>query len=302
MSHRNLLLGLLLLSTNSYAQDDLLSELESNNEPTTTFVEYTFKSSRIINGHSVEMRDAGVLEFLISHRFGRLNEGIQEFFGLDDSNIRLGLELGVTPDLNIGIGRSSLEKQYDGFIKYRFLKQRTGQEGFPFTAVAFASIAINTLEDLPDQDLNFKNRSNYTYQLLIARKFSSNFSMQLTPTLVHKNLVVRADDDNDLIGLGIGVRQKVSNRVSINAEYFQGFNLPEDLGLPDDPGLHNALALGVDIETGGHVFQLHITNSRAMIEKGFITETDGDFFGGDLHFGFNISRVFNVGKQDKDWD
>ena len=277
------------------AQDDLLAELNQTQDTAVVEVESTFKSSRIINGHSVEMRDGGVLEFLISHRFGRINDGIQEFFGLDDSNIRLGLELGITPNLNIGIGRSSFEKQYDGFIKYRILKQKSGARSFPITAVVFSSIAINTLEDLPDRDLDFTNRTNYTYQVLLARKFSSNFSMQITPTLVHKNLVPGPEDDNDLWALGFGGRQKVSNRVSINAEYFWVFNQH------DNEDLSNALALGVDIETGGHVFQLHITNSRAMIEKGFITETDGDFFGGDLHFGFNISRVFNVGKKDKEW-
>jgi len=295
MLRNKLLLGLLLVSTPLLAQDDLLAELNSQSDTASSIVESTFKSSRIINGHSVEMRDAGVLEFLISHRFGRLNEGIQEFFGLDDSNIRLGLELGITKDLNIGIGRSSFEKQVDGFIKYRILKQREGAQSFPFTAVLFTSIAINTLEDLPDRDLDFTNRTNYTYQLLLARKFSSSFSLQVTPTLIHKNLVARPEDDNDLYALGFGGRQKLSNRVSLNAEYFWVFNQADNLGL------HNALALGVDIETGGHVFQLHITNSRAMIEKGFITETDGDFFDGDLHFGFNISRVFNVGKNDKEW-
>lgn len=227
------------------------------------------------------------------HRFGRINEGIDEFFGLDDSNIRLGLEFGITKDLNIGIGRSSFEKQYDGFIKYRFLRQRSGAGNFPFTAVAFVSMAINTLDDLPDQDLDFANRTNYTYQILLARKFSPNFSMQVSPTLVHKNLVPLETDDNDIYSIGVGARQKVSNRVAINAEYFYMINRPEG------QGVHNSLSIGVDIETGGHVFQLHLTNSRAMIEKGFITETTDDFFDGDLHFGFNISRVFNLSKKEK---
>lgn len=277
------------------AQEDLMSLLDNETDSTTTnnYVESTFKSSRVINGHSIEMRDAGVLEFLISHRFGRINDGVQELFGLDESNIRFGLEFGLTEDLNIGVGRSSFEKQYDGFIKYRFIKQQTGVKNIPISAVIFASIAINTLEDLPDRDLDFTNRSNYTYQVLLARKFSPNFSVQLTPTLVHKNLVLREIDDNDLYSLGIGARQKISKRVAINAEYFYMLNKPDGLGLYD------ALAIGVDIETGGHVFQLHITNSRAMIEQGFITETTGDFFDGDIHFGFNISRVFNLSNKEE---
>lgn len=280
------------------AQDDLLSVLEQQSADSAQIVyaEATFKSSRVINGHSVEMRDGGVLEFLISHRFGRINQGIGEFFGLDDSNIRLGLEFGITPDLNIGIGRSSFEKQLDGFIKYRFLRQQTGARNIPFTAVAFVSMAVNTLEDLPDQDLDFTNRTNYTYQLLLARKVNPNFSLQLTPTLVHKNLVILESDDNDLYSLGLGARHKITQRVAINAEYFYLINRP------DAQGIQHSMAIGVDIETGGHVFQLHLTNSIAMIEKGFITETTDDFFDGDIHFGFNISRVFDLsGKDREDW-
>ncbi|MDH3710470.1 MAG: DUF5777 family beta-barrel protein [Cyclobacteriaceae bacterium] len=284
------------VTINLSAQDDLISILEKESSDSTlvNLTEATFKSSRVINGHSVEMRDGGVLEFLISHRFGRINEGIDEFFGLDDSNIRLGLEFGITQNLNIGIGRSSFEKQYDGFIKYRFLRQQSGARNVPITAVAFASMAINTLDDLPDQDLDFTNRTNYSYQILLARKFNPGFSLQITPTLVHKNLVSLESDDNDLYSIGVGARQKITKRLAINVEYFYQLNKPEG------QGVHNSLSLGVDIETGGHVFQLHVTNSRAMIEKGFITETTDNFFDGDIHFGFNISRVFNLSNKERE--
>jgi hypothetical protein len=254
------------------------------------YAEATFKSTRVINGHSVQLRAPGVLEVLISHRFGRINEGINEFFGLDDSNIRIGLEFGILKNLNIGIGRSSFEKQYDGFLKYRLARQQQGNRNIPITAVFFTSMAINSSEAPPDQDWSFTNRTSYTYQLLLARKFNPNFSLQLTPTLVHKNLVEHSADDNDLLALGVGARHKITRRLAVNFEYFYAFNLP------DNQDLHNSLSIGVDIETGGHVFQLHLTNSRAMIEKGFITETTDDFFDGDIHIGFNISRVFNIGK------
>lgn len=275
------------------AQDDLMDLLNQENDDSTSIVytEATFKSSRVINGHSVELRAPGVMEVLISHRFGRINQGINEFFGLDDANNRIGLEFGLLKNLNVGIGRSSFEKQYDGFIKYRLLRQQQGLRNIPLTAVFFTSMAINTTEAPPDQDWDFANRTSYTYQILLARKFNPNFSLQLTPSLVHKNLVEREQDDNDIYALGIGARHKITKRLAINFEYFYMFNPPEDLGL------HNSLSIGVDIETGGHVFQLHLTNSRAMIEKGFITETTGDFFDGEMHLGFNISRVFNIGKQ-----
>ena len=291
-----LILIFLLLKTQAYAQDDLMSLLESETGDSTSniYAEATFKSTRVINGHSVQLRAPGVLEVLISHRFGRINEGINEFFGLDDSNIRIGLEFGILKNLNIGIGRSSFEKQYDGFLKYRLVRQQTGIRNVPITAVFFTSMAINSSEAPPDQDWSFTNRTSYTYQLLLARKFNSNFSLQLTPTLVHKNLVEQVADDNDQFALGVGARHKITRRLAINFEYFYGFNLP------DNQGLHNSLSIGVDIETGGHVFQLHLTNSRAMIEKGFITETTDDFFDGDIHLGFNISRVFNIGKGSSD--
>ena len=293
-----LFLCLFCLKTTVFAQDDLMDLLNQENVDSTSIVyaEATFKSSRVINGHSVELRSPGVLEFLISHRFGLISDGIGEFFGLDDSNIRFGLEFGVLKNLNVGIGRSSFEKQYDGFIKYRLLRQQTGLRSVPITAVFFTSMAINSSVAPPDQDWNFTNRTSYTYQLLLARKFNPNFSAQLSPSLVHKNMVELAQDDNDLYALGIGARHKLTKRLALNFEYYYMFNKPEDRGL------HNSLSIGVDIETGGHVFQLHVTNSRAMIEKGFITETTSDFFDGDIHLGFNISRVFNIGKQkNTDW-
>lgn len=284
---------LFYLNVSVLAQDDLMNLLEQETQDSTTIVysEATFKGSRIINGHSVELRAPGVLEVLISHRFGRITGGFNEFFGLDDANTRLGLDFGILKNLNIGIGRSTLQKQYDGFIKYSIVRQQRGARNVPLTAVFFTSIAINSTESPPDQDWSFANRTSYTYQLLLARKFSTNFSLQLTPTLVHKNLVDKPLDDNDLYALGIGARHKITRRMALTFEYFYTFNLPED------EGLYNSLSIGVDIETGGHVFQLHLTNSQAMIEKGFITETSDDFFDGDIHIGFNISRVFNIGKQ-----
>jgi len=286
------------LKTTALAQDDLMDLLNQEivDSSSIVYAEATFKSSRVINGHSVEIRSPGVLEFLISHRFGLISDGIGEFFGLDDSNIRFGLEFGVLKNLNVGIGRSSFEKQYDGFIKYRLLRQQKGMRNVPLTVVFFTSMAINSQDAPPDQDWNFTNRTSYTYQFLLARKFNPNFSVQLTPSLIHKNLVESESDDNDIFALGIGARHKITKRLALNFEYYYTINKPENTGL------HNSFSIGVDIETGGHVFQLHLTNSRAMIEKGFITETTDDFFDGDIHLGFNISRVFNIGKQkNTDW-
>lgn len=273
------------LSNKVQAQNDLLEALQQERdslENETVFA--TFKGSRLINGHTVELRNNKELDFIISHRFGRLNEGVYSLFGLDDASIRLGLDYGLTENFTIGAGRNSFEKVYDGFLKYRFLQQGTGPRSNPVTAVAFAGAAVTTLRS--PNDLNFTNRTSYTWQLLLARKFSDRLSLQIMPTLVHHNLVPGGADDNDIYALGTGGRFKLSKRVALNVEYYYQIN----------PSVRepvcNSVSIGFDIETGGHVFQLHLTNARAMQEKSFITRTNGDFFKGDIHFGFNISRVF----------
>lgn len=273
------------------AQGGLLGDLENEqqSQPDTQYVAATFKGTRIINGHSVELRSSGVLLFLIAHRFGRLNSGAYEFFGLDEANMRMALEYALLDNLTVGIGRSSFEKTFDGFIKLGLLRQQTGSRKVPVSVVGFTSLAINSLRSSsPERQMPFSGRLDYTYQLLIARKFSPQFSLQLTPTLVHRNLVETPEIDNDVYALGIGGRLKLTTRVALNAEYFYRFNTV------GEAAYYDPFAIGFDIETGGHVFQLHFTNARSMVEEGFLTETTGNFFGGDIHFGFNISRVFQL--------
>lgn len=283
-------LPLLLIVFSFYkatAQDDLLDLVDKEAAETSEFTEQTFKGTRLINGHSIETRKQGVLDVIISHRFGRLNSGAYELFGLDESNVRLGADYGITDRLNIGLGRNSFEKTYDGFLKYKVLRQRP--ESVPISVAAFGSVALKTLKTgNPAGEPDLNSRLTYCYQLIIAKKFSPSFSFQLSPTIVHRNSVVEELDPNDIYALGAGGRIKLTKRLSLNAEYYYQFNTV------DNSPIQNSIAIGFDIETGGHVFQLHFTNSRAMNEKGFITETTGDFFDGDVHFGFNISRTFQL--------
>lgn len=273
---------------------ELMDILNKETPQTKEFVSATFKGTRIINGQSIENRKKGVLEFLISHRFGRINEGIDNFFGLDDSNIRFGLEYAFTDNLTLGLGRSSYEKTYDGFVKYKFLKQSIGVQKFPFSMSLFGSIAKKTIKNYePENEPDFNDRLFYTTQVLIARKFNKEFSLQLSPTYIHRNTVAINSDPHDIFVIGAGGRYKVSKRVSINAEYFHTINPLKSIDT------HNSLAFSVDIETGGHVFQLILSNAITMIENSFITETTGNFFKGDIHFGFNISRDFQIGKRHK---
>ena len=288
---KKLLLSIVLISIHTlfYSQDDLLDILddETPENKTENIVTATFKGTRILNGHSIENRKNEELEFIISHRFGAINLGFKELFGLDQSNIRFALEYGLTDNLTLGLGRSSFEKTFDSFFKYSLVKQRKGQSAFPFAISIFGSIAAKTQdEEFPIVERTFSENLSYVGQVLLARKFSSSFSMQLTPTFIHRNTVRIAEDPQNIYALGFGSRIKLSKRVSFNSEYYWAFNKSTSVDA------RNSLAFGVDIETGGHVFQLILSNAITMIEKSFIAENTGDFFGGDIHFGFNISRTF----------
>lgn len=288
---KKLLLTIFLVSIGSqiFSQDDLLDVLnaETPKNNLENIVTSTFKGSRIINGHSIENRKNKELEFIISHRFGRVNLGFDELFGLDQSNIRFSLEYGLNDNLTAGFGRSSFEKIYDSFLKYSLIKQKTGETPFPFAVSLFGSVAVKTLKDYdPDDKRSFQESLFYVGQVLIARKVSESFSFQLTPTYIHRNTVKIDADPHDIFAVGMGSRIKLSKRVSLNGEYYYSFNESTSINAK------NSLAFGVDIETGGHVFQLILSNAITMIEKSFIAETTGNFFGGDIHLGFNISRTF----------
>jgi hypothetical protein len=270
-------------------EEDLLALL--GEEETVDYTFATFKANRIINLHSVENTAKGVLDVKISHRFGELNGGFYELFGIDQANIRIGGDYGINDRLMIGGGRSNFEKTYDAFIKYKLLRQSSGKQKMPFTLSALSTIAVKTVNfQDPNRENYFSSRLYYTYQLLLGRKFSESFSLQLTPTMVHRNLVKTVQEKNDVYALGVGGRLKLTKRLSINSEYIYIF--PEQLASE----YRNSLSLGLDIETGGHVFQLHFTNSTSMIEKGFVTETNGEWLKGDIHFGFNVSRVISLQK------
>lgn len=287
------------------AQDDLLAELQSGLEPTQDMTRATFKTVRIINAHSVELPAPGVLQMNISHRFGTINEGIYDLFGLDRANMRLGFQQGITPHLALGVGRTNIQKTYDGFVKWKILRQQTGKRNVPISVVWLSSMAINTLRFdefgfEPEQELfQFAYRVNYTHQLLIARKFSDRLSLQLTPAVVHRNLVETNDETNLVTTLGAGGRFKLNGSLTINAEYFYVFpnQLPAEA--------QNMLSIGIDIETGGHVFQLMFSNTEAMTDHLYLTQTTGRWFGDSwrnlgIHFGFNLMRVFTVSQKAKE--
>lgn len=289
-----ILTGSLLSYSASFSQetDSLLLLLDEVSPPKKEYVTATFKGVRLINGHTIEMPAKGEMIFLISHRFGNINDGAYTLFGLDQASIRMGLEYSPLDRLCIGIGRSVYQKTVDGFLKFMLFKQ--AEDGSPVSVNTLSTMGINGLKWAEPQRTNyFSSRLSYVHQILIARKFNRNLSLQIMPTLIHKNLVEKSFEKNDIFSIGIGGRYKLTKRFSVNAEYYTLLaqnTIPNVNGLAPVP----CVAVGVDIETGGHVFQLHFTNAQAMIEKGFITESTGSFFKGNIYFGFNISRNFNL--------
>jgi hypothetical protein len=261
----------------------------------TTYVSETFMSTRIINGHSVETIRKKQLDFRISHRFGQLNEGIDQFYGLDHGTIHLSLEYGITNWLQFGIGRSTFEKTVDGYIKATLFRQSSGIKNMPVHITYLASSEWITLKSSQAARYEFFGlRLSYIQQLMIARKFNNRFSLQLSPIFIHRNQVPTELDQNDIFAVGSGARYKITKWIAVSAEYYHVFRKNAD-ALPTK--YYNPLSICVDIDTGGgHVFQIMLTNSQAMREGGFIGKTTGSWKDGGIHLGFNISRLFSFAK------
>jgi len=276
------------------AGQDLESLLEDQMSETTEFTSATFKATRILNGHSIERTHEGQLDFRISHRFGTINSGAYEFFGLDQAHIHLGLEYGIKDWIMVGIGRGTFEKTVDGFTKFSLFRQSTGARSMPVSVSFMSGIYVNGLHKSdPDMENYFKHRLAFVQQLMIARKFNPSISLQLTPSYLHRNLIEPSQGPNDIFALGAGSRIKLSKRISVNAEYFYLFKSDNETL---DTEIYNPLSLGIDIETGGHVFQIILTNSVGMTENAFLGHTTGRWLDGDIHIGFNISRMFQLKK------
>ena len=272
-----------LITQSVSAQDDLLSEIDQDDsDHRTTSV---FKSLKIINLESTKLAARKDFFLVISHRFGFINSGFDNFFGLDNANTRIHMIYGLSDDFNVHVSRSGFNKTYEAGVKYKFISQK--EQGIPLSMVYFGSMSINTAWDkelLPE--LNFSHRLAYVSQLLVSRKFSNYLSLELAPSYLHENLVLEDNQTNSQFALGVGGRLKLTSRTSLNLDYLYHVNRT------NSSGFRNPLSIGVDIETGGHVFQLHFTNSYAMHESGFIGQTTGDWQKAEISFGFNLIRVF----------
>lgn len=282
----------LFVCNKASAQEEDLLNLLGTQEPRKEIIKNAFKSTRVINNQSMEFLSPGTMDFIILHRFGQISEGMGNFFGLDQASMRMALDFGIMQNLMVGIGRSTYKKELDGFVKFAPIRQSTGPNNFPATIAISAGTTLNTLPwSDPARKNYFTSRLAYYTQVIIGRKFNQNLSLQISPTMVHNNLVASQSIPNDVFASSLGGRVKVSKRMALTFDYTYVIS-GIDKNVYKDP-----LSFGLDIETGGHVFQLHFSNSTGMNERAFITETTGSWDKAEIRFGFNLSRMFQIKKQ-----
>ena len=278
---KKLILLLFLFPILSYSQEDLLAGVET--PVTKEKVTSAFKALKIVNLESTKLAAKGDLYFVVAHRFGSIKDGFEGFYGLDNANTQIKFIYGLTPGINISAARS--EFAYDFATKYMLLPQI--KDGFPVTIAGFNSLSINnTLKESLYPKLEFKNRLTYVAQLLISRKFSERLSLEIVPSFFHENFVLDPDQSNSQYAIGFGGRYKFAKRWSMNMDYAANLNRVSN-SIYKSP-----LSIGFDLETGGHVFQMHFTSSQAIDEAGYLGRTTGDWTKGDVFFGFNLARVF----------
>ena len=273
----------LIVNFTVFSQEDLLNELEAETQEQ-TFEQPAFKAMKIGNLQSTKVAGKGDMYMYVSHRFGSLEDGLSTFFGFDNANTKIQLVYGILDGVQIGISRESLRKTYALSGKMKFIGQ---SEKSPINLVGYATANINT-DVRKDRYPNLKDgdRMSYASQLLISRRISNKFSLELAPTFVRQNLVLEPFQKHNQIALGAGGRMKVSKRMSINLDYVYNFSRHKN------SVYNNPLTVGLDIETGGHVFQLLFSNAQSTNEPGFVSNAEGNWEDGKVYFGFNIVRVF----------
>lgn len=295
MSYINTFLSAFILSLFSSGvaaeQSNAAAAPDSTSSKEVNYTEDTFFSNRVVNGQSTEGITQNRLDLRIEHRFGLINQGYSQFFGLDQAYTFFGLEYGIKDWWMVGINRTLTDKTLAGYTKLSLVRQSTGARDTPLSlSIMLETSVIGTQYPDPVRNNDFYSRISYTTQVLIARKFNTNFSAQLSPVWIHRNLIPSLTDRNDLFALGISARYKLTETLSLNGEYYPVIN-PSDY---QKQTYKNSLSFGFDIETAGHVFQIVVSNSNDMIEKNFIGETTGNWLKGDVHLGFNILRKFDL--------
>ena len=287
---------MILMVNFAWAQDDLLDMLKAENTVSSPVLA-TFKGTRIITGQSNENIAKKHLNFLILHRFGELKDDAWYYslLGIDEATVRIAFDYGITDKLMVGVGRSSKTKVYDFSVKYKIAQQKIGgNKNFPLAISYYGNMGLNsTTFKEPTRENYFTSRLSFCNQLIIARKINPSISLQITPTFVHRNLVNKTSDPNDVIALGLGGSFKITRSTRLNIEYYPRLTGRDELIPNSTDEYEDYLAVGFDIETGGHVFQLMFSNSMYMYEQGFVAQTTGKWSDFGIRLGFNLSRTFS---------
>ncbi len=296
MKKNILFIAMILMVNFAWAQDDLLDMLKAENTVSSPVLA-TFKGTRIITGQSNENIAKKHLNFLILHRFGELKDDAWYYslLGIDEATVRIAFDYGITDKLMVGVGRSSKTKVYDFSVKYKIAQQKIGgNKNFPLAISYYGNMGLNsTTFTEPTRENYFTSRLSFCNQLIIARKINPSISLQITPTFVHRNLVNKTSDPNDVIALGLGGSFKITRSTRLNIEYYPRLTGRDELIPNSTDEYEDYLAVGFDIETGGHVFQLMFSNSMYMYEQGFVAQTTGKWSDFGIRLGFNLSRTFS---------
>ncbi len=297
MKKIQILLSGLILCSLMFSQAFTIKAQDSTSKASdeTKYIEHAFWGTRVANGHSVETTPKGNLEMRIQHRLGQLNGGFNQLFGLDQASIRLGLDYGILNWLMVGVGRSTMDKYYNGFVKAKILRQSTGKKNMPISLVGVADMGIVSGKWAnPDRKNYFTSRMYYTFQLIVGGNYWNRLGIQLAPTLIHRNLVATTKDHNDVYALSAAARIKLSYKVALMGEYFYVF--PNQIKSQiNGANVRNTFTAGVEIYTGNHTFQIFITNAVGSNEKQFLTENTENWLNKGIHIGFNFTRLFQVG-------
>lgn len=286
---KNAVLFLLILLTFQWG---MAQEATTTEEPENPYVEETFRTFYLVNGQSVEPLWKKDLLLVISHRFhGTVDQGIETLFGLDQfADMRLGFGYGLTDNLSLGFGRTRTDKTYDFFAKYRVLRQK--KQGMPLTLTLFGSAAAATIPWSAEQKsaLEFKHRLSYVGQALLAGKINHFLSVQLMPTVVHRNLTQELEEENTTYALGAAAWVRVSNSISVVGEYYHRLNAED---LPNQERFNN-FGLSIDFTSVRHAFQLQFSNSKNILEQTNLPGVNDKFGEGGVHFGFHVVRRFGL--------
>ncbi len=263
-------------------KDDTKKEEQSDKKP----AKPAFESAQLMDLQSVLVPTAKTFEFNIQHRFGTVENGISDVYGMyGTANIRLGFSYTPMKNLSVGFGYTKFKHQLDLNLKYSILRQRKDWS-IPVSVTYFGNTAMDTREnDNIEKDVH---RLSFYHELSIATRLNSKISLQVTPSFTHYN-AVDSLYKNDMIAVAIAGRYKFSPQGSIMISYVQQLTNHSDPNFTLRPGF----TIGYEVATSGHAFQIFFTNFQGILPQENISYNTYDFFKGEFLIGFNITRLWN---------